>query len=480
MAHRVTAPAMQRARRLLDQRVQPFVTHSAIPCEVFASGELFESVSYDKAQSLALSPFAVGTRWGKAWHTVWFKLVATVPAHLAGQPLVAAIDLGFNGRGDGFQVGGLAYRNGKIVHAVQPDRRLVHLGMGVAGEVIELWIEAAATPIIAGHAFGYGPTPLGDPATAGDAPLYQLRRAEVAVFNAGVNELAVALHVAIDLAIDLDESSPQRARLFAALERAGNALNVAEVLQTASLALDELKVVLSQEASVHSHKIVAAGHAHLDTAWLWPIRETRRKAVRTFANAIDLLKKNPDVVFSHSQAQHYAWVREDAPEIFAEVVKLVESGQWEPVGGMWVETDLNLPTGESLLRQMVYGQRSFESWFGVRCDGAFLPDDFGYPGTLPQIVQHGGGRWFFTQKLSWNETNKFPHHTFWWEGIDGTRVFTHFSPVDTYNALLIPSQLRFAERNFADHVGSTRSLVLYGHGDGGGQSVPDRAIPPPI
>ena len=194
MAHRVTAPAMQRARRLLDQRVQPFVTHSAIACEVSASAELFESVSYDKVQSLALSPFAVGTRWGKAWHTVWFKLVATVPAHLAGQPLVAAIDLGFNGRGDGFQVEGLAYRNGKIVHAVQPDRRLVHLGTGVAGEVIELWIEAAATPIIAGHAFGYGPTPLGDPATSGDAPLYQLRRAEIAVFDAGVNELAVALH----------------------------------------------------------------------------------------------------------------------------------------------------------------------------------------------------------------------------------------------------------------------------------------------
>ena len=477
MAHRVTAPAMQRARRLLDQRVRPFVTHSSIACEVFASEELFETVAYEKAQSLALSPFAIGTRWGQAWHTVWFKLVATVPENLAGQPLIAEIDLGFNGRGDGFQVEGLLYRHGKIVHAIQPDRRLVHLGAGVAGEVIELWIEAAATPIIAGHVFGYGPTPLGDPSTSGDAPLYQLRRADIAVFDAGVNELAVALHAAIDLTIDLAESSPLRARLFAALERAGNALNVAEVSQTASAVLDELKVVLGREASGHSHQIVAAGHAHLDTAWLWPIRETRRKAVRTFANAVDLLKKNPDAVFSHSQAQHYAWVREDAPEIFAEVAKLVESGQWEPVGGMWVETDLNLPTGESLLRQMVHGQRAFHSWFGVRCDGAFLPDDFGYPGTLPQIVQHGGGRWFFTQKLSWNETNKFPHHTFWWEGIDGTRVFTHFSPVDTYNALLTPSQLRFAERNFADHVGSTRSLVLYGHGDGGGgptQTMIDR------
>lgn len=477
MAHRVTAPAMQRARRLLDQRVQPLVTHSSLAFEVFASEELFETVSYEQATGLSLSPFAIGTRWGKAWHTVWFKLSAILPAHLAGQPLVAAIDLGFNGRGDGFQVEGLAYRDGKIVQAVQPDRRLVHLGLGVAGEVIELWVEAAATPIIAGHAFGYGPTPLGDPVTTGNAPLYQLRRAELAIFDQGVYDLAVALHTAIDLTIDLEDGSSQRVRIFAALERAGNALNVNAVSETASLTLAELKAILDGGSRGATHKIVAAGHAHLDTAWLWPIRETRRKAVRTFANAVDLLKKNPDAVFSHSQAQHYAWVREDAPDIFAEVVELVKAGQWEPIGGMWVETDLNLPVGESLLRQMVHGQRAFESWFGARCDGAFLPDDFGYPGTLPQIIQHGGGRWFFTQKLSWNETNKFPHHTFWWEGVDGSRVFTHFSPVDTYNALLTPSQLRFAEKNFADHVGATRSLVLFGHGDGGGgptQTMIDR------
>jgi alpha-mannosidase len=121
-----------------------------------------------------------------------------------------------------------------------------------------------------------------------------------------------------------------------------------------------------------------------------------------------------------------------------------------------------------LLRQLAQGQRSFREWFGVTCSGAFLPDDFGYPGSLPQIVSHGECNWFFTQKLSWNETNKFPHHTFWWEGIDGTQVFTHFSPVDTYNAIMTPSQLRFAERNYKDHAGSTHSLVLYGHGDGGG------------
>jgi alpha-mannosidase len=136
-----------------------------------------------------------------------------------------------------------------------------------------------------------------------------------------------------------------------------------------------------------------------------------------------------------------------------------------------------LPSGESLLRQLAQGQRAFREWFGVTCTGAFLPDDFGYPGSLPQIVAHGECNWFFTQKLSWNETNKFPHHTFWWEGIDGTQVFTHFSPVDTYNAIMTPSQLRFAERNYKDHAGSSHSLVLYGHGDGGGgptQTMIDR------
>ena len=168
---------------------------------------------------------------------------------------------------------------------------------------------------------------------------------------------------------------------------------------------------------------------------------------------------------------------EDAPDIFARVTELVREGRWEVIGGMWVETDLNLPSGESLLRQLAQGQRSFREWFGVTCSGAFLPDDFGYPGSLPQIVSHGECNWFFTQKLSWNETNKFPHHTFWWEGIDGTQVFTHFSPVDTYNAIMTPSQLRFAERNYKDHAGSSHSLVLYGHGDGGGgptQTMIDR------
>lgn len=471
MAHRVSAPALQRAQRLLQQWVRPQVTSPCASFSVRASAELFEPISFDEVRSLDLVPFAVGSAWGKPWHTVWFLMEADVPSHADGLDLVASIDLGFSGRGDGFQVEGMAWIDGRRVQAVQPDRRLVPLGKRRAGEHIELWVEAAATPIIAGHAFGYGPTLLGDPSTSGDGHLYTLKKAELGLHHRRTEELAGLLHSIIDLVIDSEENSPQRARLFDLLDKVADVVDVRSIDRTASDAVDLIRSEAARWSSPTRHSVTAVGHAHLDTAWLWPIRETRRKAVRTFANAVRLLDENPDAVFCHSQAQHYQWVLEEAPEIFERVRSLVREGRWEPVGGMWVETDLNLPSGESLIRQFVRGRRAFSSWFGedgIRSAGAFLPDDFGYPGTLPQIIRHCAGEWFFSQKLSWNETNRFPHHSFWWEGIDGSRVFAHFSPVETYNALLTPSQLRFAERNFADHVGASTSLALYGHGDGGG------------
>ena len=477
MAHRITAPAMQRAQRLLEQRITPAITFGAISMSVSSTEEFFVAPDYDTATTSPLTPFEIGSKWGQAWHTRWFHLSAHVPSHLANIPIALYFDPGFIGHGDGFQVEATAWRHGQIVHAIQPDRRLIHLDPSPEGTEIEFWIEAAATPIIAGHEYGYGPTTFGDPATAPIKPIYTLRAAQLVGYDNTINNLAVSLHALINLGIDLTDTTPQRARIFAALEKCDAVLDPTNVAGTALLAQRELNNVLAIGNGPAAHRITATGHAHLDTAWLWPIRETRRKAVRTFANAVHLLTKNPDAVYCHSQAQHYAWVEQDAPEIFDRVIELVREGRWEVVGGMWVETDLNLPSGESLLRQLVQGQRAFAEWFGNTCNGAFLPDDFGYPGSLPQIVAHGGCDWFFTQKLSWNETNKFPHHTFWWEGIDGTQVFTHFSPIDTYNALLNPSQLRFAETNYQDHIGSSHSLVLYGHGDGGGgptQSMIDR------
>ena len=240
MAHRVTAPAMQRAQRLLSDRVEPRILSDGLNFEVVATDEFFESPGYDTATRSQLAPFTIGTKWGRAWHTRWFRLTAKVPAHLQGQPLVAHIDLGFIGRGDGFEVEALAYRDGKVLHAVQPDRRLLHLGAGVPGEHIEIWIEAAATPIIAGHQSGYGPTPYGDPSTAPIAPIYTLRTARLCVFHSDINQFSIALHTCINLCLDLEEKSPQRARIFAALERCDQVFDPNNVAESLPLAHEEL------------------------------------------------------------------------------------------------------------------------------------------------------------------------------------------------------------------------------------------------
>ena len=213
---------------------------------------------------------------------------------------------------------------------------------------------------------------------------------------------------------------------------------------------------------------MAIGHAHIDTAWLWPIRETRRKCIRTFASAVALMDDYPEYRFACSSAQHYSWIEELQPELFERITERVERGQWVPVGGMWVEADMNLPSGESLVRQIVFGQRYFEEKFGQRCEEVWIPDVFGYPAGLPQVFAAGGMTRFVTQKLSWNKQNKFPHSTFWWEGLDGTRVLTHFPPVDTYNAEITPVEVAHSVRNFRDHGWSAQSLMPFGHGDGGG------------
>ena len=196
---------------------------------------------------------------------------------------------------------------------------------------------------------------------------------------------------------------------------------------------------LAVPARAGAHRVVATGHAHIDTAWLWPIARDGAQVhphVRLGGRADG--RGDPDYRFSCSQAQQYAWIAAREPELFARIADKVADGQWIPVGGMWVEPDMNLPSGESIVRQIVFGQRFFEQQFGVRCREVWIPDVFGYPAGLPQVFVAGGMDRFVTQKLSWNRQNRFPHSTFWWEGIDGTRVLTHFPPVDTYNAEIVP------------------------------------------
>jgi alpha-mannosidase len=241
-----------------------------------------------------------------------------------------------------------------------------------------------------------------------------------------------------------------------------------DVAGTASAGRAALAEVLGRPAYASAHRLLATGHAHIDSAWLWPVRETMRKCARTFSNVVALMDEDPDFVFSCSSAQQLAWIKEYYPELFGRIREKVKTGQFIPVGGMWVESDTNMPGGEAMARQFVEGKSFFLREFDVECREAWLPDSFGYSAALPQIVKAAGSRWFLTQKISWNQINRMPHHTFNWEGIDGTRLFTHFPPVDSYNSELSARDLAHAERNYRDHGYGTTSLVPFGYGDGGG------------
>jgi len=424
-----------------------------------------EPVPVTDALDAAYQPFAVGDAWGPPWSTCWFRATGTVPEHWAGQRVEAVFDLGFIGDSPGMQAEALAYdAHGRPIKGIAPFNQYVpvaHPSRG--GEPVELLLEAAANPSILGA--GFRPTLLGDKTTAGTDPLYRMLRADLAVFDEDAWHLGLDLEVLAGLMRELPASEPRGYGILRALERALDRLDGGD---DAAAARAELAGVLARPAYPSAHTVYAVGHAHIDSAWLWPLRETVRKTSRTFANVTALAGEYPELVFACSQAQQYAWVKDRYPEIFQRIRDAIKAGHWVPVGGQWVEADGNLPGSEALARQLVHGKRFFLDEFGVECEGVWLPDSFGYTAAYPQLARLAGMRWFLTQKLSWNDTNRFPHHTFWWEGIDGSRIFTHFPPVDTYNATLSPAELARAVRNYAEKGRGTRSLAPFGHGDGGG------------
>ncbi len=222
-------------------------------------------------------------------------------------------------------------------------------------------------------------------------------------------------------------------------------------------------------------EITLTGHAHIDLAWLWPYDETRRKVRRTFHTARGLMAQSADFVFNQSTAAYYHQLETDDPELLEAIKPLVASGQWETLGGMWVEPDTNMPTGESLVRQVLYGQRYFERVFGVRHTVCWLPDCFGFSPAMPQVLRQGGIENFFTIKVNWSETNKFPYDLFWWEGLDGSKVLAHTfdNPMHGYNGFVQPDCILPTWKNFRGKTQHEESLLAVGYGDGGGGVTPE-------
>ncbi|MEV0224127.1 glycoside hydrolase family 38 C-terminal domain-containing protein [Streptomyces sp. NPDC050704] len=458
-----------RLKRVLDERIRPAVYPESVPLEVAVWHAPGEPVPVAEGLAASPEPIEAGARWGAPWGTSWFRVTGTVPEKWAGKTVEALLDLGFDENMPGFQCEGLVYRpDGTPVKGLNPRNQWVRIGAPVeGGEEVRLHIEAASNPVILDY-HPFLPTQLGDKETAGSEPQYKLERMDLAVFDETVWQLVIDLEVLGELMAELPVESARRWDILRAVEKALDAVDLQNVGGTAAAARSRLEGVLSAPAVPSAHRISAVGHAHIDSAWLWPLRETVRKVARTTSNMTALLEDEPDFVFAMSQAQQWAWVKDHRPEVWARVKKAVADGRFVPAGGMWVESDTNMPGSEAMARQFVHGKRFFLDEFGIENDEAWLPDTFGFAAGLPQIIKAAGSKWLLTQKISWSQTNKFPHHTFQWEGIDGTRIFTHFPPVDTYNCSMKGSEIAHAANNFKDKGVARHSLAPTGWGDGGG------------
>ncbi len=457
-----------RIERFTRERLVPAVYRDRAALQIEAWEVPDEPVPFSEARTQSYAPFSIGSSWGRPWSTVWFHLTGKVPADwkVDGTRAEVIVDLGYNKTLPGFQAEGTAFdQRGRIIKAIEPLNSYVPAGE--PGSDVDIYLEAAANPNVAGT-FTFGVTTLGDKATSGSEHAYELRTLELGLLDVAVWELLQDVWTLSGLMAELPLTLPRRMEILLALDRMVDAVDPEDVPGSAEAGRAALADVLARPAYASAHRLQAVGHAHLDSAWLWPVRETVRKVARTFSNVLALMEDDPDFTFAASSAQQYAWLKQYYPELFERVKKQVAAGRFVPVGGMWVESDTNLPGGEAMARQFVAGKRFFMEELGVEPLEVWLPDSFGYSAALPQIVTAAGSKWFLTQKISWNETNRMPHHTFWWEGIDGTRVFTHFPPVDTYSSDVSGRELARAERQYAEKGTGTTSLLPFGWGDGGG------------
>jgi len=457
-----------RVNRYLRERIAPAIYQTRVPVSVEAWEVPGEPVPFHVAVGGTYRPVEVGQAWGRPWGTTWFRLSGVVPAEWAPSRAEVIMDLGFAQGRDGFQAEGLAYaENGTIIKGVEPNSRYIPVSAPPAKPFV-CYVEAASNPDFLRTGWTYAPTPMGSRETAGDTPSYRFEDCFLSNRSDIVWALAQEIPLLLGVAAILDTGSTRRAEVLLAISRSLDALDVHDVEATAEAARACLAEALAQPAHASAHHVVATGHAHIDSAWLWPVRETVRKCARTFSNVLALMDEDPSLVFACSSAQQFVWVKQHYPELFSRLAERVNDGRFVPVGGMWVEADTNMPSGESLIRQFLYGKQFFAEEFGVEPHEVWLPDSFGYSAALPQIAEHVGCHYLLSQKLSWNDTNTMPFSTFMWEGIDGTRLFTHFPPVSTYNSDLSPIELNRSEARFRERGQARLALVPFGYGDGGG------------
>lgn len=455
----------QQERRAI--KFENLLKRNVLPKTIPLNLEFFHSkdpVPFSKRLKGKYKPIKEGQKWGEEWESAWFHVQGKVPNEWKGTDI--ALHISFGGESLIFDDSGCpiyALTDGSIFdESFQKDvYRMLKKCKG--GEKIDLYIEAAGNGL-------FGIKKHGDP-KPDDKKIHGhwngvVSQAKLCVIDEPVWNLWLDLKVINGLYENLPEKSVRKAKILKLIINAVNAYGDSrENLENAKVFIDK---IFANPANASDLNVIAVGHAHIDTGWLWPVRETIRKCGRTFSSQVAMLEKYPDYVFGASQAAHYQFTKEHYPALYKKIKKYIKEGRWEIQGGTWVEHDCNLISGESMVRQFVHGKNFYKDEFDFEVKNLWIPDVFGYSASMPQILKKSGVDFFLTQKMSWNQYNKFPHHTFKWRGIDGTEIVTHFPPQNTYNSRLNPKELRFGQDNFIEKDIFDEFMSLFGMGDGGG------------
>lgn len=436
----------------------------------------FEMVVDVEAGTPSYPPKGGGTdriRLGEKWKGrdlyAWLIASVIIPKEWAGRKTVGRFNFGRTGGGNNSGFESLLFLNGKPYQGVDSNHEEVFLPEDFSGQTasfsFRLWSGLE----------GGGPRKEQE---------HAVQLAEVAWLDEDADDLYYTSWAALETVKVLDPNQPERIQLLSLLNHVFKRLDWSRpgdglFYSTVKEALAELQSGLAEAGKHHPVTVTCIGHTHIDVAWLWQLKHTREKCARSFSTVLRLMEMYPDYVFLQTQPQLYEYIKTDYPELYAQIRQRVEEGRWEAGGGMWLEADCNLTSGESLVRQILYGTKFLREEFGVECRYLWLPDVFGYSWALPQILRKSGMDTFMTTKISWNQYNRMPHDTFHWRGIDGTEVLTHFITTPepwskpgswfyTYNGRVLPTTVKGIWDSYRDKNLNQELLLSYGYGDGGG------------
>jgi alpha-mannosidase len=393
--------------------------------------------------------YTIPAPWGGYDKTVWFRKRLVIPEGFAGKRLGLILDI----------ADALLYVNGKPYHGIDKNHQEVFL------------TEKART----NQTFLFA------------LEAYSGRKKDLSAFNSAqlvvLNPVARALHTGLTALHDLEKilgpSSSEAKDIKELIRQTLIFLKYfkpegEEYPNAIGRAYNFLSRTLDAEYKTTIPGLVhLVSQSHIDVVWLWRLQETRKKCARTFTTALRLMEEYPEFNFSQSQAYLYQLTRDHYPDVFKEIKQRITEGRWQAIGSMWVEPDCNIPNGESLVRQVVYGKRFFKNELGVDSDILWLPDTFGYSWALPQIMKKSGIKYFFTTKLTWNDTNPFSHNTFWWRGIDGSRVLAHL-PAVGLEGTVAPKDIKKSWESYREKEKSPHTVQTFGYGDGGGGPTPEQ------